>query len=84
MNIQEVLAEAQARADANDDGKLDMHDIEELANDHGIDKNVVDSLKERADANGDGKIDPSDIGGALSNVGKMTGDLKDQLFGNHR
>ncbi len=82
MNIQSVIAEAQARADANGDGKLSADDIQSLGNDNGIDQGIIDKLKEHADANGDGKIDPSDIGHALQNPGTLIDSLKDLFSGN--
>lgn len=82
MNLQAIIAEAHARADANSDGKLSVKDIESMANDHGIDKDIVDKLKEHADANGDGKINPEDIGHALQNPGVLIDSLKDMFSGN--
>ncbi len=81
MNIQSIIAEAHARADANDDGKLSIKDIESMTNDHGFDKNTVDSLKKRADSNGDGKVSPEDIGHVLQNPGALVDGLKDLLHG---
>ena len=81
MNIQSLIAEVHARADANHDGKLSKADIESMADDHGIDKSTVDSLKQKADANGDGKLDPSDITPVLQQAGDMLGDLKNKVSG---
>ncbi len=82
MNLQSVIAEAQARADANGDGKLSVEDIQSLANEHGLDAGLVDKLKQHADANGDGKLDPADIGDALKNPGSLIDSLKDMFSGN--
>lgn len=79
MNIQSIIAEAQARADANDDGKLTIKDIESMAEDHGIDKSTVDSLKQKADANGDGKLDPSDLSHLMQQAGTFMSDLRKKM-----
>jgi hypothetical protein len=81
MNIQSIIAEAHARADANNDGKLTVGDIESMANDHGIDKTVVDALKKHADTNGDGKVSPEDIGHVLQNPNAFVTNLKDAFLG---
>jgi uncharacterized protein (DUF2141 family) len=81
MNIQSILAEAQARADANGDGKLSTHDIETMADDHGFSRDIIAKLKAHADANGDGSISPDDIGQALQNPGLFIDQLKETITG---
>ena len=81
MNIQHMINDAKAQADANGDGKLTHDDLSALAEKHGIDQATTDSLTAKADANGDGKMDLEDLKAGLGNASGMLGDIKDRLFG---
>lgn len=81
MNSEAVLAEAQARADANGDGKLTLDDVNELAQDHNLGPEFVSSLKAHADANGDGKLSPEDVVNSINDIGGKMSDLKSKFFG---
>lgn len=81
MNSEAVLAEAQARADANGDGKLTLDDVNELAQDHNLGPEFVQSLKAHAEANGDGKLSPEDVTSSMTDIGGKMSDLKNKFFG---
>ena len=90
MDIQKLLADAQAKADTNGDGKLTADDLQALASQHGVDQSLVDGLKAKGDVNGDGKVDLEDIkaaagkfnlGGATEQAQGVIGGLKDKFFG---
>ena len=81
MDIQKVIADAQAKADANGDGKLSVEDLDALAKEHGIDPKVLDGVKAKADANGDGRIGFEDLKSGVGQLGDMVAGLKDKLFG---
>jgi hypothetical protein len=81
MHFQEILAEAHARADANDDGKLTMDDIDELAREHKLSPELLDKLKAKVDANADGKLDPADIGVTFGSAGDTANHIQHKLFG---
>ncbi len=82
MDIQKIIADAQAKADANGDGKLSVDDLDELAQKHGIDPQILEGFKQKADANGDGRIGFEDLQSGVGQLGTMVNDLKDKLFGN--
>ncbi len=82
MDFQKMLADAQAKADTNGDGKLTMDDVDALAKRHGIDPKMVDDLKTKGDVNGDGKVDLEDLKAGFGNAGTMFEDAKSKLFGN--
>lgn len=81
MDLPAVLAEAQARADANGDGKLTLDDVNELAQDHNLGPEFIESLKAHADANGDGKLSPEDVTSSMTDIGGKMSDLKNKFFG---
>lgn len=80
MNSEAVLAEAQARADANGDGKLTLDDINELAQDYNLGPEFVQSLKAHAEANGDDKVAPEDVTTSINDIGGRMSDLKNKFF----
>ena len=81
MDIQKIITDAQTKADANGDGKLSTEDIDTLAEKHGIDSRVVDTLKAKADANGDGRLGVEDLQSGAAQLGDMATSFKDKLFG---
>lgn len=90
MDVQKLLAEVQAKADANGDGKITVDDVQAFASQYGVDQQLVDGLKAKADANGDGKVGLADIKSATeqfhldqatADAQGVLGDLKDKLFG---
>lgn len=81
VDIKNILAEAQARADANGDGKLSIEDLSALKEEYGLDASFLDNLKTKIDANVDGKIDLADLQGGLGNIGGVIDDFKNQFFG---
>ena len=94
MDIQKLIADAQARADANGDGKLTPEDLTTLAERHGLDHNTVDNLKAKSDLNGDGNISLDDLKSVANNAGNaikdasehaagMIDNIKDKLFGDN-
>lgn len=70
MHIQQLLAEAQAKADSNNDGKLSLDDLKTLADEHGLDGSFLDSLKAKADTNNDGRLSVDDISTAVAGASK--------------
>ena len=84
MDIQKIIADAQAKADANGDGKLSTEDLNHLAKEHGIDPKVLDGFKAKADANGDGRLGLEDIQAGVGNIGGMVEGLKDKFFGDKK
>lgn len=69
--------------DANDDGKLNKDDLEDLKQ-KGLDQDIVTQLKVRADQNGDGKVDLADLKAVnldMSGMRENIDGLKDKLFG---
>ena len=94
MDIQKLIADAQARADANGDGKLAPEDLTALAERHGLDHTAVDNLKAKSDLNGDGNISLDDLKSVANNAGNaikdasehasgMINNIKDKLFGDN-
>ena len=82
MDFHSILAEAQARADANNDGKLSIEDLRELAHEHNLSPETFDNLRAKADANGDGHIDPNDLKTSLGQHGTdIMSDMKNKFFG---
>lgn len=77
MNVQQLLAEAQARADANGDGKLSLDDLKALADEHKLDNNFVDDLRSKVDMDADGKLELDDAKKALEDAGSRAGELFD-------
>jgi hypothetical protein len=78
-----VLDDIKAKMDANDDGKLNKDDLEDLKQ-KGLDQDIVTQLKVRADQNGDGKVDLADLKAVnldMSSLREDIGGLKDKLFG---
>lgn len=73
MDIQHLLAEAQAKADSNNDGKLSIDDLKALLNEHGLDSQLLDSLKAKVDTNDDGRLSIDDLSTALSNASQHLG-----------
>ena len=94
INLQNLLAEAQARADANGDGKLSIDDVRSLADEHGVDSNMVEDIKSKIDHNSDGKLSIDDLKSAAEHAGTTMQDAsshiqdtmrdtKDRLFGHN-
>lgn len=81
MDIQKIIADAQAKADANGDGKLSIEDLDHLAQKHGLDPKVLDGFKAKADANGDGRVGLEDLQSGVGQLGNMATTFKDKLFG---
>lgn len=78
-----VLDDIKAKMDANDDGKLNKDDLEDLKQ-KGLDQDIVTQLKVRADQNGDGKVDLADLKAVNLDMSSLREDisgLKDKLFG---
>lgn len=78
-----VLDDIKAKMDANDDGKLNKDDLEDLKQ-KGLDQDIVTQLKVRADQNGDGKVDLADLKAVnldMSGMRENIGGFKDKLFG---
>jgi hypothetical protein len=61
MNFQQLLSDAQSKADANGDGKLNFDDLKSLADQHSLDETMINDLKAKGDLNGDGKVDIEDL-----------------------
>lgn len=68
-----IFDDLKAKADANDDGRLSVNDLDGLKDK--IPTDQFDKLKEMADQNGDGKVSLDDI------KGFSFGDVKDKLGG---
>ncbi len=81
MDAQDILAEAQARADSNGDGKLNVRDLDALRQRYKLDETFVDELKTRSDANGDGKVEVNDLKAGLGNFRDMFTNSRNKLFG---
>ena len=81
MDIHKIIADAQAGADANGDGKLSLEDLDHLAQKHGLDPKALDGFKAKADANGDGRIGFEDLQSGVGQLGNMATTFKDKLFG---
>jgi Ca2+-binding EF-hand superfamily protein len=82
MDLDSILAEAHARADANNDGKLSLDDLRELAHAHNLSPETFDNLRAKADANGDGHIDPNDLKTSLElHSTDIISDMKNKFFG---
>jgi hypothetical protein len=68
-----------AKADRNDDGKINMDDLESLRG--GDNDGLIDRLKEKA-AGSDGKLDMDDVKSQLSDWSDKAKDSIGSLFGN--
>jgi len=56
-----LFDELKAKADMNNDGKIDKADLDHLNN--GENSSMIDNLKAKADTNNDGKLSFDDIKG---------------------